>query len=125
MNYAGKLTGLLLGRLLTRHPLGVLAGLLIGHAWDEGWFRRLLASDPGKPPPPPPGNAVADPYATLGLAASAGDDEIRDAYRRLISEHHPDKVRARGGSAREIAAAERRASEINAAYEKIVAARKR
>lgn len=124
MNYAGKLTGMLLGRLLTRHPLGVLAGLLIGHAWDEGWLRRLLASDPATPPPPP-GSAVADPYAVLGLPASAGDDEIRDAYRRLISEHHPDKVRARGGSAREIAMAERRASEINAAYEKIVAARKR
>lgn len=124
MNVAGKFAGMLIGRLLTRHPLGVLAGLLIGHAWDEGWLRRLLAA-PATPPPSPGASTVTDPYAILGIAASAGDAEVRDAYRRLISEHHPDKVRARGGDAREVAAAERRASAINAAYETIIATRKR
>jgi DnaJ-domain-containing protein 1 len=123
MNFAGKLTGMLLGRLLTRNPIGVIAGLLIGHAWDEGWFRRRLAADPGTPPPPKTRTAT-DPFAILGIPMSATDSEVRDAYRRLISEHHPDKVRARGGSAREIATAERRASDINAAYEKIIAARR-
>ena len=119
MNYVGKLTGALLGRLILRQPLGMLIGLLIGHAWDEGWFARLFA------PRPPPAPVLADPYAVLGLAAAASDDEVRDCYRRLMSEHHPDKVRARGGSANEIAAAERRASEINTAYEAIRAQRGR
>ncbi len=30
-------------------------------------------------------------FAVLGLRPSAGDDEIRDAYRRLAKIHHPDR----------------------------------
>ena len=30
-------------------------------------------------------------YAVLGLRPGAGDDEIRDAYRRLAKIHHPDR----------------------------------
>jgi curved DNA-binding protein CbpA len=31
-----------------------------------------------------------DPFATLGIAASATDAELRSAYRRLAQRHHPD-----------------------------------
>lgn len=31
-----------------------------------------------------------DPYATLGVAPAASDQEIRKAYRRLVQRHHPD-----------------------------------
>lgn len=32
-----------------------------------------------------------DPYSTLGVNRSATADEIKRAYRRLASQHHPDK----------------------------------
>ena len=31
-------------------------------------------------------------YAALGIAASATDDEVKTAYRKLASEHHPDRA---------------------------------
>jgi DnaJ like chaperone protein len=56
-----------------------------------------------------------DPYAVLGLDRSAGDGEIKRAYRKLISQHHPDKL---GDVPEELKRrAEDRAREINAAYE--------
>ena len=35
-------------------------------------------------------------YQTLGLSPSATDAEIKRAYRKLISQHHPDKLQAKG-----------------------------
>ena len=33
---------------------------------------------------------VRDPYSVLGVARSASKDEIRNVYRKLAREHHPD-----------------------------------
>jgi len=58
-----------------------------------------------------------DPYAILGVARDASAGEIKRAYRKLISRHHPDKL---GDVPAELKRrAEERAREINAAYEKI------
>lgn len=67
------------------------------------------------------GAAGVDSYAVLGLDRSASDSEIKRAYRKLISQHHPDKL---GDVPDELKRrAEERAREINAAYEKIRAER--
>ena len=34
---------------------------------------------------------MTDHYATLGVAKTASQDEIKKAFRRLASQHHPDK----------------------------------
>lgn len=50
----------------------------------------------------------------LGVSATASHDEIKQAYRRLMKEHHPDRVA--GLSKAEQAQAEERSKEINRAY---------
>jgi curved DNA-binding protein CbpA len=52
---------------------------------------------------------MTDPYATLGVSRGACADTIRDAFRSLASEHHPD----RGGDPSVMAA-------INVAYELLI-----
>ena len=39
---------------------------------------------------------LAAAYATLGVPADASDSAVRQAYRRLMSENHPDKLAAKG-----------------------------
>jgi DnaJ like chaperone protein len=61
--------------------------------------------------------AGKDSYAVLGLGRDANEREIKRAYRKLISQHHPDKL---GDVPAELKRrAEERAREINAAYERI------
>jgi len=106
----GKLLGLVAGALLFRpNPLfGAVIGLLVGHAFDSDWF-GLRRRD--------------NPYQDLGLAADATDAEVDQAYRRLISQYHPDRL---AGAAPELRAqAEQRSRAINAAYRRIRALRRR
>jgi DnaJ like chaperone protein len=72
---------------------------------------------------PPPQKRLDDAYAALGLTPGATEAEIKRAYRRLMSQNHPDKLAARDlpESMREIA--EERSREINTAYDVIKAAR--
>ena len=51
----------------------------------------------------------------LGVPATASKDEIVAAYKRKISEYHPDKVTRMGPEIR--ALADMRSKEINAAYD--------
>ena len=61
-------------------------------------------------------------YATLGLTRDASDEEVERAYRRLMSQYHPDKVAGAAEEIRQIA--EQRARAINTAYEAIQRQRK-
>jgi DnaJ like chaperone protein len=56
----------------------------------------------------------ADHYQALGLAPSAGNDEIKRAYRQLAAQYHPDKVSHLGPEL--IAFANEKFKAINEAY---------
>ena len=107
-----KIIGALIG-VLTRRPQFILLGLVIGHLFDIGFFSKKPASAVEAPK-----DATApNPYAVLEVPEDAGMDDIEQAYRRKISDYHPDKV---SNAAPELKAlAERRAREINAAYDEL------
>jgi len=109
--WKGKAIGFLLG-LLTRRPQFMVLGLILGHLYDMGIFRRRM------PPPAPAAPAgIAEAYAELGISPSATDDQVEQAFRRLISEYHPDRVANAAQEIRDLA--EARARTINTAYEAI------
>ncbi len=62
-------------------------------------------------------------YAHLGLTSKASDAEIKRAFRKLVSQYHPDKLVSRGLPEEMMEMAKRRVSEINIAYEQIKKAR--
>jgi curved DNA-binding protein CbpA len=53
-----------------------------------------------------------DPYKVLGVEPGVSEEELHDAYRRLVKLHHPDR---NGGSADST----RRFQEIQQAYERV------
>lgn len=64
-----------------------------------------------------------DAYRVLGVDASASDADIKKAYRRLMSQHHPDKLAAKGLPESMRVIAEEKTREITGAYELIERAR--
>lgn len=69
------------------------------------------------------GDDLARAYAVLGVSAEANDDEIKRAYRRLLNQHHPDKLVAKGLPEEMMKLASEKTHEIRKAYERIRAAR--
>ena len=83
---------------------------------DEGPFQHGRQSQHDAGGPGRPYEPFGPRWATvLGVQPSATKDEISAAYKRKISEYHPDKVTRMGKEIRELA--EQRSKEINAAYE--------
>ncbi|MDJ0387415.1 TerB family tellurite resistance protein [Roseomonas sp. E05] len=82
-------------------------------------FRLDAPGGPQARVPPLSMTREADPYTVLGIAASATDEEVRLAWRRLIREHHPDSLAARGGSPEQLRRASARMAEINAAWDRV------
>ena len=72
---------------------------------------------------PSPRHELADAYAALGLTPQATDAQVKQAYRRLMSQNHPDKLAAKGLPESMRAMAEQRAREISVAYAQIKVAR--
>lgn len=73
---------------------------------------------------PERGPSLSDAYALLGVKPTATDTEIKRAYRRLMSQHHPDKLLASGLSDDKVKLANEKAQKISRAYELITQARK-
>lgn len=62
---------------------------------------------------------LKDAYAILNVGSDTSDSEVKKAYRRLISQHHPDKLVAKGLPEEMMKIASQKTHEIKQAYEKI------
>ncbi len=115
MKYKWTLVGFLLG-LFTRRPQLIVLASLVGFAIDSGWFDALRSRSSGNAEPDQ-APLAKDPYRILEVDPQASDEDIEAAYRRQIAQYHPDKVAGAAKEIRELA--DKRASEINAAYDQI------
>lgn len=70
------------------------------------------------------GPLLKDAYGVLGVGENASDAEVKKAYRRLMSQHHPDKLVAKGLPEEMMQLAKEKTQEIQAAYDRIKNARK-
>src|SRR3984957_14632524 len=98
-------------------------------------FKDLASSDPRRPEESPPEDQVAsDPplqaeanennasapwFAVLGLPPAALVEDVRQAYKTLIKQNHPDRVHGMAPVFRALAEAETK--RINAAYRQALA----
>jgi DnaJ domain len=98
-------------------------------------FKDLAYSDPRRPAEPSPADQVAsDPpqqteanennatetwFAVLGLSPTATIEDVRQAYKTLIKQNHPDRVHGMAPVFRALAEAETK--RINAAYRQALA----
>ena len=73
--------------------------------------------------PQAPRASLSDAYAVLGVKESASNDEVKKAYRRLMSQHHPDKLVAKGLPQEMMELAKEKTQEIRAAYDQVKEAR--
>ncbi|MFN2427227.1 MAG: TerB family tellurite resistance protein [Candidatus Binatia bacterium] len=81
--------------------------------WQQGFEQAG-----GRSAPPP--DRTAEAFAILGLSPGASPAEIKQAWRELSKEHHPDRVTHLGEELR--GEAEQRMRRINAAYDTLKAA---
>ncbi|MGB4248515.1 MAG: co-chaperone DjlA [Pseudohongiellaceae bacterium] len=70
-----------------------------------------------------PGNKLNDAYKVLGVTSDTPTDEIKKAYRKLMSQHHPDKLVSKGLPEEMMEIATRKTQEIKSAYELIMSKR--
>lgn len=94
----------------------ILFGLFAGY-WvvSKLFFRPPPVKDAPKAASPAAA-AGAEPgwHEVLGVSREATADQIREAYKHVISKYHPDKVDSLGQELKDLA--ERKTREITAAY---------
>ena len=61
-----------------------------------------------------------DPYCVLGVDPTADAETVRQAWRALVREYHPDRMIARGVPEEAMKLAEKRLIQANWAYEEIL-----
>jgi DnaJ like chaperone protein len=68
--------------------------------------------------------SLRDAYLMLGVDESVSDNELKKTYRRLMSQHHPDKLVSKGLPEQMIKDATEKTQQIKAAYELIQKSRR-
>lgn len=65
------------------------------------------------------GPTLNDAYSVLGVSANDDQNTVKRAYRKLMNEHHPDKLVAKGLPPEMMDVAKEKAQQIQAAYDLI------
>lgn len=65
------------------------------------------------------GIGLDDAYKALGVSKDSSEQEVKRAYRKLMSQYHPDKLMGQGVPEDMIAVATAQAQEVQAAYDLI------
>ena len=93
---------------------------ILGFSWTE--VQHLLNMNAGGGATRGPRGTVdslADAYRILGVSKTDSDANVKRAYRRLINQHHPDKLIARGMPEEMVEVASTKTKEIRDAWERI------
>jgi len=62
---------------------------------------------------------LAEAYALLGVSAEVSDQQLKRAYRKLMNQHHPDKLVSKGLPPEMMELAKQKAQDIQQAYQLI------
>ncbi len=65
------------------------------------------------------GQQLANAYKVLGVDKNAKKQEIKKAYKKLMSQHHPDKLIAKGLPPEMMESAKQKTQDIQAAYDMV------
>lgn len=102
-------------RLEAEHRFGGVRGRgpRTGGFWEEPRQGRWSSPEThGK-------SELMEAYAVLQLKSSASETEIKTAYRRLVSRHHPDKLEGKGYDGNALQQATEATQKIQKAYDLI------
>ena len=109
----------------SRAVLNRICGVLGVSALEFASLEAMLRMRGNRGPSPGGGpsrgstSPLADAYEVLGVQAQASDADVTLAYRRLMSQNHPDKLVAQGLPESMVAAAHERTQRILEAYETV------
>ncbi len=100
-------------------PANIFTAMLrarqVGGGYSGSQYQRRPAVNQGQ--------SLQQAYAALGINADASAQEIKRAYRKLVSQYHPDKLVSQGLPEEMMEMSKKRVREINAAYDKIKASK--
>ncbi len=100
-------------------------GVFLGFSRQEMAQMERIAAAGFQPRRRSPDEALAAAYEALGVSRTASDEEIRSVYRRLMRQHHPDRLAAQGLPEEMKDEATRRTQDIQKAYQTVRNARRR
>lgn len=66
-----------------------------------------------------PDQLLADAYKILGISSDCSEVQLKKAYKKLMAQHHPDKLMSQGLPPELMEIAKRKTQDIQAAYELI------
>ena len=70
-----------------------------------------------------PAQKIKDAYAILELSSTASDSEVKKAYRKMMSKHHPDRLASKGVPPEMIKLANQKTQQVKEAYDAIKSSR--
>lgn len=104
-----------------RQMIGRMSGVLGFSKKEYEKLFMMVLSKQGKEAPSDAAiempTSVEEAYQVLGLNRYDSDSDVRNAYRRLLSQHHPDKLVAKGLPEEMMRVANDKIQQIKAAYE--------